>query len=140
MTTMDPTDADLVLNGVVISEFAGLKGWKRAKETKAIETPGKVRHGVARQRGANGVDFTIMVKRSSIHLPMLDDFVDNQNEIPILAAIVRNLADYEVGQEIALGCEFGTLQGGERGLADSEDVGDVEFQVVGRGPIRKVKT
>lgn len=139
MTNIDPTDADLVVNGRIISEFAGLSDWNRVKESSYAATPGGVRVATQRQRGANGIDFTIKVKRTSTDMAFLDDLVDSQDEIPILGVITRNLGSYEVGQELALGCELGMLTGGSRGVGDSEESDDIDFTVQGRGPVRQVK-
>lgn len=140
MTMHDPTDYDLLVDGQVISEFAGLTGWRVMKEAGRITGPGNRVYGHTTQRAANGVDFTIAVKRSSISLRVLQDLVDNQRSVPIKAVITRNLDTYEVGQEIGLGCESGVLTDGTRGAGDSDDADNVEFTVVGIGPVREYRS
>lgn len=138
-TNFDPTDVKLIVDGQEIREFTGLEGWRTYHEVTLNRGPGGRAYGFNRQKGNNGVTFSIRVKATSPDIPFLQDLVQSQKGVPIKAVVVDNLDLYQNGQEIGLGCEQGVLQGGERSLGADDEAQDVTFEVVGMGPIREKK-
>lgn len=122
-----------------MEEFSGLVDWQTGQGASRNEGPGGVAHGFNFQRRNNLVDFTIRVRDTSRHLAAIQDLVDNQTPVSILAEAVRSLDSYAVGQEIGLGCERGVIQPGSRSRGSGE-TDDVSFPVLGIGPIRITKS
>lgn len=135
----DGGDWDIIVGGQLMSEFSGASGFKQDTNVSPIMSTGRRRVGLNRTRNANGADFSFTIKRSSISdIQYLESLVESQVEVPIKVLVTKNLASYQIGQEVAFGCQFGALMGGTRG-AGGEEADDVEYQVIGRGQVREFK-
>lgn len=139
-TNFDPTDVQLTVGGLIIREFTGLERWRTYHEVTLNRGPGGRAYGFNRQQGNNGCTFQIKVKRTSPDLIYLQELVQTQLTVAIAAEVVENLALYTSDQEIKLGCEKGVLQGGERGLGNENEAGEVVFEVMGIGPLSGKKS
>lgn len=139
-TNFDPTDVQLDVGAETpVKEFAGIEGWKTYHEVTLNRGPGGRAYGYNRQKGNNGVTFKIKVKATSPSLPYLHELVKSQQEVPITASVVANLDLYQKGQVIKIGCASGVLQGGEMNLGADDEAQDVEFEVIGIGPVLERK-
>lgn len=138
MADYDPTDAVLLVDGQAVAEFVGLDDFQPNTATSPNETDGRIRYGVNRTAGANGIDFSIRVRQTSTHLGVLYGLALQQKGVPIVWKISKNLDKYPAGYIAMLGCVKGYLQPPSFSHGQSE-AGDVVFQVTGIDPIIRAK-